>query len=84
MTDDGKRVELHHCTADRAEAADVAKGHPDIVARLSNLAFDWKARLPAKPKPDCLAAAPDPVKASPPGSAANAVASEVRTKTSAR
>ena len=46
MTDDAKRVELHHLTDDRAEATDVAKDHPDIVARLTKLALDWKATLP--------------------------------------
>lgn len=53
MTDDAKRVELHRLTEDRAEAADVAKDHPDIVARLSKVALEWKATLPAKPNPDC-------------------------------
>ena len=48
MTDDAKRVELHRLTDDRAEAADVAKDHPDIVARLTKLALDWKATLPAE------------------------------------
>ena len=57
MTDEAKRVELHRLTEDRAEAADVAKDHPDIVARLSKLALDWKAALPAKPNPVCITTA---------------------------
>ena len=54
MTDDGKRVELHGLAADRAEATDVAKDHPEVVARLTKLLFDWKATLPAKPNPACI------------------------------
>ncbi len=57
LTADAKRVELHRLTDDRAEAADVAKEHPDIVARLTQLALDWKATLPAKPDPACISAA---------------------------
>jgi len=54
MTDDVQRVELHHLANDRAEATDVAKDHPDIVARLSKMALEWKATLPTTPNPDCL------------------------------
>ncbi len=54
MTDDGKRFELHNLKEDRAEAVDVAKQHPDIVARLMKLALDWKATLPREPNPDCI------------------------------
>lgn len=54
MTDDARRVELHDLGDDRAEAADVAKDHSEIVTRLSKLALDWKATLPAKPNPDCI------------------------------
>ncbi len=57
MTEDAKRVELHHLINDRAEAKDVAKEHPDIVARLSKLALDWKATLPEKPNPECISKA---------------------------
>jgi len=64
MTEDAKRVELHHLTDDRAEAADVAKDHPDIVARLSKMALEWKATLPTTPNPDCLSpqTRPEPTK----------------------
>jgi N-acetylgalactosamine-6-sulfatase len=58
LTDDAKRVELHHLINDRAEAADVAKDHPDIVARLTKLALDWKATLPDKPNPECITKEP--------------------------
>ena len=54
MTADAKRAELHRLTDDRAEAADVAKDHPEVVARLAKLALDWKATLPEKPNPDCI------------------------------
>ena len=62
MTADGARVELHRLTEDRAEAKDVAKEHPDIVARLKKLALAWKATLPAKPNPECLSTQPSSVK----------------------
>ena len=82
MTDDLKRVELHRLTDDRAETADVAKDHPEIVARLTKLALNWKATLPAKPKPECLSTQtigerPVEAKSAPKGSA---VTPEVRAK----
>ncbi len=57
LTDDATRVALHRLDGDRTEANDVAKSHPDIVARLTRLAFDWKATLPAQPDPACISAA---------------------------
>jgi arylsulfatase A-like enzyme len=54
MTDDVQRVELHHLTEDRAESTDVAKDHPEIVARLTKLALDWKATLPTGVDPSCV------------------------------
>ncbi|MDO8542197.1 MAG: sulfatase-like hydrolase/transferase [Opitutaceae bacterium] len=57
LTDDAKRVELHPLNADRAESADVAREHPEIVARLTRLALDWNATLPAKPDPSCISTA---------------------------
>ena len=54
MTEDAKRVELHQLVNDRAEAKDVSKEHPEIVARLSKLVLDWKATLPEKPNPECI------------------------------
>ena len=54
MTYDGKRVELHQLTNDRAEAKDCAKEHPEIVERLSKLALEWKSTLPEKPNPECI------------------------------
>jgi N-acetylgalactosamine-6-sulfatase len=59
LTEDAKRVELHHLIHDRAEAVDVAKDHPDIVARLAKLALDWKATLPVAPNPECISSMPD-------------------------
>jgi hypothetical protein len=40
--------------SDRAESKDVAKEHPEIVARLSKLAPEWKATLPEQPDPSCI------------------------------
>jgi N-acetylgalactosamine-6-sulfatase len=54
LTDDAQRFELHRLADDRAENTDVAKDHPDIVARLSKMALDWKATLPTQPNPECL------------------------------
>ena len=58
MTDDARRVELHRLTDDRAEAVDVSKDHPEVVARLTRLALDWKATLPEKPDPKCRTTEP--------------------------
>jgi hypothetical protein len=82
MTDDGKRVELHHLAHDRAEAEDVAKDHPDIVARLSKLVLDWKATLPAAPNPECLSTQARPVPTKP--AMRPKVTPEVRAKAFAR
>lgn len=54
LTHDATRVELHRLTDDRAEAADVSRQHPDVVARLTKLALDWKGTLPESPDPDCI------------------------------
>lgn len=43
---DRSRVELYDVPADPAETRNVAAAHPDLVARLSKLALDWKATLP--------------------------------------
>ena len=67
MTYDGRRVELHDLATDRAERTDVAKQHPDVVARLTRLALDWKASLPAAPDPACIAKAEAAKPAAPKG-----------------
>lgn len=67
MTEDAQRVELHDLNHDRAETWDISKAHPDIVARLSKLALDWKATLPEKPNPECLTSQSSSKKASIPG-----------------
>lgn len=54
LTSDAKRVSLHLLTTDRVEAIDVAKDHPEIVARLAKLALAWKATLPATVDPSCI------------------------------
>ncbi len=76
LTDDAKRVALHRLTDDRAEANDVAKDHPEIVARLTKLVLDWKATLPTDPNPECRTTAP--VAAPKPGR--KGVTSEARAK----
>ncbi|MEP6672079.1 MAG: sulfatase-like hydrolase/transferase [Chthoniobacter sp.] len=55
-TFDGKRVELHNLIADRNEdiAKDQSKEHPELVARLTKMALDWYATLPAKVDPTCV------------------------------
>jgi N-acetylgalactosamine-6-sulfatase len=86
LTEDGKRVELHHLSRDRAETEDVSKDHPDIVARLSQMAREWKATLPAKPNPECLSQQPLPAKPTQakPGAKSPKVTPEVRAKAFAR
>lgn len=66
LTADAQRVALHRLTTDRAEAVDLAKDHPEIVARLTQLALAWKATLPTTVDPSCIsvadrAAAPAPL-----------------------
>ena len=48
------RIELHLLKDDRAESVDLAKEHPDIVARLTKLVLDWNATLPKEPDPTCI------------------------------
>jgi N-acetylgalactosamine-6-sulfatase len=57
LTAEGKRAELYRLPTDRTEARDIAKEHPAIVARLTRLALDWQATLPANPDPACISAA---------------------------
>ena len=57
LTGDAQRVALHRLTTDRAEAVDVAKDHPEIVARLAQLALAWKATLPTTVDPSCISPA---------------------------
>ena len=64
LTHDAKRVSLHRLTTDRAEAQDESVAQPEVVARLSRLALEWKASLPARPPEGCFA--PDDQIAPPP------------------
>ncbi|HCN77700.1 MAG TPA: N-acetylgalactosamine 6-sulfate sulfatase (GALNS) [Verrucomicrobiales bacterium] len=57
MTHDESRVELYHLADDRAESKDIAKNHPDTVARLVKKAKEWKSTLPANPNADCISTA---------------------------
>jgi arylsulfatase A-like enzyme len=54
FTDDSKRLELHRLKDDRAESVNVADDYPDVVARLTKLALNWKATLPEKPNSECV------------------------------
>ncbi|MCA9270579.1 MAG: sulfatase-like hydrolase/transferase [Planctomycetales bacterium] len=63
---DAKRAELYRLTDDRAESKDVARQHADVVARLTRLALDWRAKLPAKPDPACISSDRDDPKAATP------------------
>ena len=80
MTDDAQRVELHRLTDDRAEDTDMAKDHPEIVARLSKLALAWKSTLPEKPNPECLTKEPVIEKSNRPKTSDKGVTPEVRAK----
>ena len=89
LTHDASRVELHRLSDDRAEARDVSKEHPEVVARLTRLALDWKSTLPAKPDPACISPARERLPAAPsakPGAAAGAsrVTPEQRSRAMAR
>ena len=51
VTDDGKRAELYRSPDDWAEAKNVAKENPEVVAKLSAELAAWKASLPKEPSP---------------------------------
>lgn len=55
LSDDGNRSELHHLASDRSESKDVSQQHPDIVSRMTAAMRAWKATLPCKPNPACVA-----------------------------
>jgi arylsulfatase A-like enzyme len=55
VMNDGNLVELYNPGTDRTESKNLAKEHPEVVARLAAMAKDWKATLPEKPDPSCIA-----------------------------
>ena len=57
-TFDGKRSELYNLPSNRAEDVNKnqAKEHPQVAARLTQLALEWNATLPTKADPACSAA----------------------------
>jgi N-acetylgalactosamine-6-sulfatase len=57
---DGSRAELHDLATDRSESKDVSQQHPDIVSRMKAAISAWKATLPDKPNPACVAPAMPP------------------------
>lgn len=54
---DWSRAELYDLATDRGERQDVSDQHPDIVTRMSAAITAWKATLPTKPNPACVAQA---------------------------
>ncbi len=54
LTDDGRRAELYRLADDRAETADLASAHPEIVQQLTAKLEAWKATLPKELPADCL------------------------------
>jgi arylsulfatase A-like enzyme len=72
MDERAKRRELYRVGEDRAEAKDISGQHLQTVERLTKLALDWKASLPAAPDPACCSPVKPPGKqgrAKPPGNA---------------
>lgn len=55
VSGDGSRAELHDLATDRSESKDVSQQHPGIVGRMSAAITAWKATLPDKPNPACVA-----------------------------
>ena len=80
MTEDAKRVELYQLHDDRTESKDVAKDHPEVVAKLTRLALDWKVTLPATPNPACITTVPDAVKNNLPKTEGKGVTPDVRAR----
>jgi N-acetylgalactosamine-6-sulfatase len=60
VSGDGSRAELHDLATDRSESKDVSQQHPDIVGRMTAAISAWKATLPDKPNPVCVAPAMAP------------------------
>ena len=54
VTDDAKRAELYRLPDDWAEAKNLAKENPEIVARLTRSLAAWKATLPKEPSPEFI------------------------------
>lgn len=54
MSADKTRVELYRHPEDWGEANDLAKEHPEIVQKLSNMALAWKATLPTEIPASCF------------------------------
>ncbi len=53
-----RRVELYNLAKDPGEQHDLAREDVDRVARLSKMAMDWRATLPATPPDDCITKVP--------------------------
>ena len=60
VSGDGSRAELYDLVTDRSESEDVCKQHPEIVSRMTAAITAWKATLPTKPNPACVAPAMPP------------------------
>jgi N-acetylgalactosamine-6-sulfatase len=57
MDERAKRRELYRVVEDRAEAQEISGQHIETVERLTKMALDWKASLPAAPDPACCSQA---------------------------
>jgi N-acetylgalactosamine-6-sulfatase len=57
MDERAKRRELYRVLEDRAEAQEISGQHLETVERLTKMALDWKASLPAAPDPACCSQA---------------------------
>ncbi|MGJ8639223.1 MAG: sulfatase-like hydrolase/transferase [Opitutaceae bacterium] len=55
-TFEGDRIELYNLQDNRSEDAsnDLSKEHPEVVARLKKMVFEWYAELPTKADPACM------------------------------
>lgn len=60
VSGDGSHPELYDLATDRSESNDVCKQHPDVVGRMTKAMMAWKATLPTKPNPACVAPAMPP------------------------
>ena len=60
VSGDGSRAELYDLATDRSESKDLCEQHPEVVSRMTAAITAWKATLPTKPNPACVAPAMPP------------------------
>jgi N-acetylgalactosamine-6-sulfatase len=61
----GQRAELYRIPTDPGEERDLSREEPEVVKRLTRLALDWAATLPADPQRTRLAAGETPQRTAP-------------------